>query len=147
MCVMRSNLKRELGFTLRLSPDDKCDNDTHAEQDTENDNIPHCTSTLDGQQTKAEDQQTWKRCGLETSRKQLNKVLKHLKNGICLKVDFIPSRLVQTLTVKPERLEGSVMSGKSIVLKLKRSSMPGRIPMLGVLMVMHISMSSCVLAV
>lgn len=58
MCVMRSNLKRELGFTLWLSPDDKRDNDTDAEQDTESDNIPHCTSTLDSHQTEAEDQQT-----------------------------------------------------------------------------------------
>lgn len=59
---------------------------------------------------------------------------------------FLPSRLVQMLTVNPDRLEGSVMSGKSRFLKLKRSSTPGRIPMLGVLMVSLISMSSCVLA-
>lgn len=140
---MGTNLKRELGFTLRLSPDDKCENDTHAEQDTESDNIPHCTSALDGHQTEAEDQQTWKRSSLD---EQLNKVL---KNKICLNLVlhwFIPSRLAQMLTVKPERLEGSVMSGKISVLKLKRSSMPGRILMLGVLMVSLISISSCVLA-
>lgn len=75
--ALRSNLKRELGFTLRLSPDDKRDNDAQAEQDTESDNIPHCSSTQDGQQTEAEDQQTWNRHHLETSRKQLNKIKKH----------------------------------------------------------------------
>lgn len=74
---MRTNLKRELGFTLRLSPDDKCDNDTHAEQDAESDNIPHCNSALDGHQTEAEDQQTWKRSSLdEQLKEQLNKELK-----------------------------------------------------------------------
>jgi len=50
------------------------------------------------------------------------------------------------LTMKPDMLEGSVMVGRSIVLKLNRSSMPGRIPMLGVLMVSLISISSCVFA-
>lgn len=51
--ALRSNLKRELGFTLRLSPDDKRDNDAHAEQDTESDNIPHGSSAQDSQQTEA----------------------------------------------------------------------------------------------
>lgn len=59
---------------------------------------------------------------------------------------FIPRRLAQTLTVKPDRLDGSVMSGNSRFLKLKRSSMPGKIPKLGVLMDSLISMSSCVFA-
>lgn len=52
-CALRSNLKRELGFTLRLSPDDERDDDAHAEQDTESDNIPHSSSAQDSQKTEA----------------------------------------------------------------------------------------------
>lgn len=60
---------------------------------------------------------------------------------------FLPSRLAQTLTVKPDRLDGSVMSGNSRFLKLKRSSMPGKMPKLGVLMDSLISTSSWVFAI
>lgn len=60
MCL-RSNLKRELGFTLRLSPDDERDNDTQAEQDSESDDIPARCPSPNRQQAEAENQQTWKK--------------------------------------------------------------------------------------
>lgn len=50
--------------------------------------------------------------------------------GLC---ECLPRIEAQTLTVKPESLDGSGLSGNSRVLKLNRSSRPGSMFILGLL--------------
>lgn len=58
-----------------------------------------------------------------------------------------PMREAQMLTVKPDSVDGSGLLGNRRVLKLSLSSTPGRMPILGVLMLSLCSTSSCVFAI
>lgn len=55
---------------------------------------------------------------------------------------YPPMTEVQTLTVKPDSVDGSGLSGKRTVLKLSLSSIPGRMSILGVLTLSLSSTSS-----
>lgn len=57
------NLKRELGFTLRLSPDDKRENERQTEQHAKRHDIPHWKSSQNSQHAEGKNQHTWKRHG------------------------------------------------------------------------------------
>lgn len=58
-----------------------------------------------------------------------------------------PMREAQMLTVKPDSVDGSGLLGNRRVLRLNLSATPGRMPMLGVLMLSLCSTSSWVFAI
>lgn len=52
----RSNLERELGFALRLPPNDERQQETHGEDQAEGCDAPHCSASLHGQNTERQDE-------------------------------------------------------------------------------------------
>lgn len=55
------NLEREFCLALRLSPDDKGEEETHYKDDAEGYNVPQSSSSLHGQYTERQDQHSYRR--------------------------------------------------------------------------------------
>lgn len=55
---LESNLEGKFCLALRLSPDDKGEEETHHEDDTEGYDVPHSSAPLHCQHTECEDQRS-----------------------------------------------------------------------------------------
>lgn len=58
IAFLESNLEGKFCLALRLSPDDKGEEETHHEDDTEGYDVPHSSASLHCQHTECEDQRS-----------------------------------------------------------------------------------------